>query len=201
MDILCGIGRIIMALPKEYERYSWDEYRSWPEDERWELIEGVAWDMSPAPSRNHQQILVEIVRQFANATWSSDCEVFAAPFDVKLSEEKEDAAPTVVQPDVVLCCDGDKLTEWGMQGPPDLIIEIVSPASGRKDRKQKFSLYERYDVGEYWIVDPEEQVVEIYHNKGKRFDRIGAYGPEDRPGVEALPGFELNLAETFRTER
>ena len=189
-----------MALPKEYERYSWDEYRSWPEEERWELIDGVAWDMSPAPSRNHQQILVEFVRQFANASKNSDCEVFAAPFDVKLSGEEEDAAPTVVQPDVVLCCDGDKLTEWGMQGAPDLVVEIVSPASGRKDRKQKFALYERYGVREYWIVDPDEQVVEIYRHNGERFERMGAYGPEDRPGVSALPGFELDLSQSFRTK-
>jgi len=129
-----------MALPKEYERYSWGEYRSWPEEERWELIDGVAWDMSPAPSRNHQQILVDIVSQFHMAFKDSGCEVFAAPFDVKLTEEDEDDAPTVVQPDVVLCCDEDKLTEWGMQGAPDLVVEIVSPASGRKDRKQKFAL-------------------------------------------------------------
>lgn len=189
-----------MALPKEYERYSWEEYRSWPEEERWELIEGVAWDMSPAPSRTHQQILVDLVSQFHIFLRDSECEVFAAPFDVKLTEEVEDAAPTVVQPDMVLCCDGDKLTEWGMQGAPDLVVEIVSPASGRKDRKQKFSLYERHGVGEYWIVDPEEKVVEIYRHDGARFQRLGAYGPEDRPGVRVLPGFELDLADTFRTK-
>ena len=171
-----------MAPAKEYERYTWDDYCSWPEEERWELIDGVAWDMSPAPSRIHQQILVDFVSRFHMALENSDCEVFAAPFDVKLSEESEDDAPTVVQPDVVLCCDGDKLTEWGMQGAPDLIIEIVSPASGRKDRKQKFSLYKRYGVREYWIVDPDEQVLEIYRHDGKRFERIGAYDPEDRPG-------------------
>ncbi|MFP4180332.1 MAG: Uma2 family endonuclease [Spirochaetaceae bacterium] len=188
-----------MALPKEYERYSWDEYCSWPEDERWELIEGTAWDMSPAPSRRHQQILVNIVSQLYLALKDSSCEVFAAPFDVKLSEKNEDLSPTVMQPDVVLCCDGDKLTEWGMQGAPDLVVEIVSPASGRKDRKQKFSLYERYGVREYWIVDPDEQVMEIYRHTGERFERIGAYGPEDRPGVAALPGFELDLSETFRS--
>ncbi len=155
-----------MALPREYERYSWDEYRSWPEKERWELIEGVAWDMSPSPSRAHQQVLVEFVRQFANATRNSECEVFATPFDVKLSEGAEDTAPTVLQPDVVLCCDGEKLTDWGIQGAPDLVVEIVSPSTGRKDRKQKFEIYQRYGVGEYWIVDPEEQVVEIYRHKG-----------------------------------
>ena len=82
--------------------------------------------------------------------------------------------------------DGDKLTDWGMQGAPDLAVEIVSPASGKKDGKQKFSLYEHYGVREYWIVDPDEQVVEIYRHNGKRFGRIGAYGPEDRPGRHAL---------------
>ena len=190
----------IVALPKEYERYSWDEYRSWPEGERWELIEGVAWDMSPAPSRTHQQILVDMVSQFYSALKDTECEVFAAPFDVKLSDEAEDAAPTVVQPDLLLCCDGEKLVDWGMQGAPDLVVEIVSPATGRKDRKQKFEIYQRFGVGEYWIVDPEEQVVEIYHHNGERFERLGAYGPEDRPKVTALPGFELDLSQTFRSK-
>ncbi len=87
-----------------------------------------------------------------------------------------------------------------MQGAPDLVVEIVSPASGRKDRKQKFALYERYGVREYWIVDPDEQVVEIYRHNGEHFVRIGAFGPEDRPGVSALPGFELDLSATFRTK-
>jgi len=189
-----------MALPKEYERYSWEEYLSWPEEERWELIEGVAWNMSPALSRSHQQILVDLISQFHIFLKDSECEIFAAPFDVKLTEEEEDAAPTVVQPDVVLCCDGAKLTEWGMQGSPDLVIEIVSPASGRKDRKEKFSLYQRHGVGEYWIVDPDEQVVEAYRHNGEHFERIGAYSPEDQPGVRALPGFKLDLSETFRTK-
>ena len=186
-----------MAIPREFETYSWKDYRSWSEEERWELLEGIAWSMSPAPSRTHQKLLGELFTQFYNFLEGTECEVYAAPFDVKLSPETEDDAPTVVQPDIVLCCDPDKLTDWGLQGAPDLVTEIVSPDSGRKDRREKFRLYERYGTGEYWIVDPDEEVVEVYRRVKDRFERTGAYGPEDRPGAKALPGFECDLSRVF----
>ncbi len=186
-----------MTIPKEFETYSWDDYRSWSEEERWELIAGVAWSMSPAPSRMHQKISIELAKQFSVFLEGGKCEVYAAPFDVKLSPETEDEAPTVLQPDIVLCCDPQKLTDWGLQGPPDLVVEIVSPESGRKDRKEKFLLYERYGVSEYWIVDPDEEVVEIYRLDGGRFERIGAFGPEDKPGAPVLSGFECDLSRVF----
>ena len=189
-----------MALPKEYERYSWQDYLSWPEGERWELIDGVAWCMSPAPSRVHQQMLGELFRQFANFLTDVECEVFVAPFDVKLSSEAEDDTPTVVQPDMVVCCDREKLTDQGMSGAPDLVLEIVSPASGIRDRKDKFVVYERFGVCEYWIVDPDESVLEVYRHTGKKLERFGAYGTEDRPAAAALPGFEADLKRVFRKE-
>jgi Uma2 family endonuclease len=88
-------------------------------------------------------------------------------------------------------------TEWGLQSAPDLVIEIVSPESGRKDRREKFRLYERYGVGEYWILDPDEKVVEIYARQHDCLERTGAYGSDDRPGVTALPGFECDLSRVF----
>jgi Uma2 family endonuclease len=89
-----------------------------------------------------------------------------APFDVKLSGDTEDARPTVVQPDLPVVCDPSKLTEQGMTGPPDPVIEIVSPDSGFDDRSSKFDLYRDSRVREYWIVDPDERVVEVYRRVG-----------------------------------
>jgi Uma2 family endonuclease len=187
-----------MAIPKEYERYTWRDYQSWSDDERWELFNGMAWAMSPAPNRSHQKLLIELGRQFANFLLGAECQVFVAPFDVKLSEESADEDdPTVFQPDLVLCCDPSKLKDWGMQGAPDLVVEILSPKTGVRDRKVKFDLYERYRVGEYWILDPDGQVLEIYRHNGSRYERVGAFSGEDTVPVSMLPGFTVEMALLF----
>lgn len=120
-----------MAVPKEFETYRWTDYRSWSEEEGWELLEGAAWAMSPAPSRRHQKVLGELFSQFYTHLQGTECEAYTAPLDVKLSSEAEDNTPTVLQPDIVICCDPEKLTNWGLKGAPDLVVEIVSPESGR----------------------------------------------------------------------
>ena len=188
-----------MALPKEREKYSWADYLSWPESERWELIRGEAYSMSPAPSRTHQAICGEMYAQIRAFLKGHECQLFFAPFDVKLSEAENDDAPTVVQPDIVLCCDRNKISERGITGSPDLVVEVVSPASGIMDRKVKYDLYEASGVAEYWLVDPEAKVLEIYRRDaaGGSFIRFGAFSLEDRPGVAALPGFEMDLEAVF----
>jgi Uma2 family endonuclease len=150
-----------MGGPRGYERYSWKDYLSWSEEERFELIDGVAYAMSPAPGRKHQRMVSELNRQIANALLKSSCQVYPAPLDVKLSGEVADDAPTVVQPDLTVVCNADKLTEQGVAGAPDLVIEIVSPESGYHDRARKFDRYQRYGVSEYWIVDKNENVLEV----------------------------------------
>ena len=151
-----------MEQVQEQQRYSWREYLSWPEWERYELIDGLAYARSPSPRRRHQEIAGEMHRQMANALRDRDCSVFPAPFDVKLSDDRHDQTPTVVQPDITVNCDPTKLTEQGMTGAPDLVVEIVSPESGLIDRGRKFELYRRYGVSEYWIVDQDERLVEVY---------------------------------------
>ena len=87
-----------MGIPKEFERYSYGDYLSWPEGERWELIDGVAYAMSPAPYRGHQEIVGELYRQFANYLLDKPCRVYTAPFDVKFNADEDDDAPTVLDP-------------------------------------------------------------------------------------------------------
>lgn len=123
-----------MSLAEHTDWYSYKDYLSWPEGERVELIDGTPYAMSPAPRREHQRMVSEINRQLANALRGEPCEVYPAPFDVKLSPDTEDHRPTVVQPDLTVVCDPKKLTEHGMTGAPDLVIEIVSPDSGFHDR-------------------------------------------------------------------
>ena len=187
-----------MELPQEDERYSWSDYLSWPEGERYELIDGLAYAMSPAPQRRHQEISGEIFRQASNALKGQPCRVYDAPFDVKLSADEDDDAPTVVQPDITVTCDRSKLTEQGMTGPPDLVVEIVSPDSGLIDRRRKFDLYERFGVNEYWIVDQDERVVEVWRlDSSSSYHRSGVYGPDDTVAAAAVPDVVVSLAEVF----
>lgn len=187
-----------MEAPQPEQRYSWQEYLNWPADERFELVEGAPYAMSPAPRRRHQEIGGALFNQLYNALKESGCYVFIAPFDVKLSPDEMDDAPTVVQPDISVTCDESKLTEQGMTGPPDLIIEIVSPDSGLADRGRKFDLYRRYGVREYWIVDQEEQLVEVYLlTAGGDYGRVGVYGPTQALSSGVVDAVNVDLSEVF----
>jgi len=182
------------------KKYSWADYLSWPEWERWELIKGEPFDMSPAPARTHQQILGELFRQIANYLVDKSCEVYMAPFDVKLSPEGDDEEPTVLQPDLIVNCDSEKWTRTGLKGCPALVLEILSPSTALRDRKVKFDLYSRSGVREYWIADPEGSVIEVYEQKEGEtgsLRRKGAYGPGDKLGVGILPELMVDLDRVF----
>ena len=186
-----------MGMPQRSDRYRWEEYLSWPTDERFELIDGITYAMSPAPRREHQRLVSEINRQIANALHDKLCDVYPAPFDVKLSADERDEAPTVVQPDLTVICDPSKLTDQGVHGAPDLVIEIVSPDSGYHDRGRKFELYEAYGVAEYWIVDPDECVVEVYHLQDTTYRRIGVFSRDDRLTARVIADITVDLAAVF----
>ena len=186
-----------MGVPKPEEHYSWQEYLSWPTDERFELIEGAAYAISPAPRRRHQEISGGIFYQAYTALRGRGCSVFAAPFDVKLSSDEDDDAPTVVQPDLTVACDPEKLTEQGMTGPPDLVVEIVSPESGIADRRRKYAVYESYDVREYWIVDQDEELVEVYLLEAGSYVRAAVYAKDEQLTSTAVPELTVSLAEVF----
>ena len=187
-----------MELSREQERYSWAEYLRWPEGERYELVEGVPYAMSPAPGRRHQEISGEMFHQMYSALRGRSCRVFHAPFDVKLSAEDDDDAPTVLQPDITVTCDPGKLTRQGVSGAPDLVVEIVSPDSGLADRRRKFDLYQAFGVGEYWIVDQDESLVEVHRLESDgRYTRSGVYGSDDRLSAGVVPDLEIELKSVF----
>ncbi len=171
-----------MSLPlRNPDRHSYRDYRGWPEDQRCELIDGLAYAMAPAPSRRHQRLVGELFRVLADALEGSGCEVNVAPFDVRLPEgdEADDDIATVVQPDISVVCDPSKLDDKGCRGAPDWLIEVLSPGSAGHDQVRKLALYERHGVGEYWLVHPIDRVLTVYRLHD------GAYG---RPLVAELVG-------------
>ena len=184
-------------MPQRRDSYSWEDYLAWPTDERFELIDGAAFAMSAAPRREHQRLVGAIHHQIYTALQDRSCEVYPAPFDVKLSDDEHDAAPTVVQPDLTVICDPSKLTDQGVNGAPDLVVEIVSPDSGYHDRGRKFELYEACGVAEYWIVDPDECVVEVYHLQETTYRRIGVFSRDDRLIARAVADLTVNLTAVF----
>jgi Uma2 family endonuclease len=185
---------------KESEGYTYRDYLRWGSEERYELIDGVAYNMTPVPSRKHQGILLELARQLANFLTDKECDVYVAPFDVRLPErdEADEDITTVVQPDISVICDAQKLDDQGCRGAPDLIIEIISPFTARKDMKDKLLLYERHRVKEYWIVHPEEKVVMRYRlEKDNRYGRASIYTDEDTVTIDLLNNLKLDLTSVF----
>ena len=156
-----------MGLPvrKEDRIYTYADYLSWPDDERWELIDGVAYNMSPAPGRQHQEIVGTIFNELFQYLKVKPCKVYVSPFDVRLPEhpdEQEEEITTVVQPDVSVFCDESKLDDRGARGAPDIAAEVLSPNTSVKDLREKLLLYERVGVREYWIVDPANRIMWVY---------------------------------------
>ncbi|MDX1942881.1 MAG: Uma2 family endonuclease, partial [Saprospiraceae bacterium] len=137
--------------------YTYADYLTWQFEERIELIKGRIFKMSPAPSRKHQRasiVLSSIIFDFLRA---GPCEVYSAPFDVRLLDSKKKKKSnkeiySVVQPDICVICDAEKLDDRGCIGAPDWIIEILSPGNNKKEVDNKFRLYEENGVREYWVV-------------------------------------------------
>lgn len=179
----------------EEKRYTYADYYAWDDGKRWELIDGIAYAMSPAPTMSHQGILVELGRQFSNFLKGKPCKVFIAPFDVRLNGLGDDDYD-VVQPDVVVVCDRSKLDEKGCNGAPDMVAEILSPSTARKDMVQKFKKYQRAGVREYWIVDPDTKTV-IVHILENGSYITHPYSDADTAPVHVLEGCVIDLKDVF----
>jgi Uma2 family endonuclease len=149
-----------MGLPQpQHPEFSLDDWKTW--EGRWELINGVAFDMTPAPSLEHQDISRHLTLQIGNAIedgkrrkGGGSCDIFYAPVDLFLGEN-------IVQPDLLVVCDPAKKSARGIEGAPDLVVEILSPATARKDLTTKRWLYEAAGIAEYLIVYPEDRCAEL----------------------------------------
>ncbi|KGK81037.1 hypothetical protein DP73_21870 [Desulfosporosinus sp. HMP52] len=180
--------------------FTYQDYLTWPEVERWELLNGKAYNMTPAPSRKHQEISGQLHTLFNNYMKGKQCRVYAAPFDVRLPQvhETADQTSTVVQPDLVIICDKHKLDDRGCIGSPDLVIEITSPSTFQKDLKEKFNLYEKVGVREYWIVHPEEKTISVFQlTKEGKFSRPEVYIEKDSIAVGIFQDLIIDLQDVF----
>jgi len=192
-----------MPLPQQIndQRYSYADYLTWPDDECWELIDGVQYCMSPAPLRRHQDLSRLLERQIDNYLQDKTCTMYHAPFDVRLSEQanaSDNYTDTVVQPDILVVCDKSKLDQRGCNGAPDLIIEILSPSTAKMDTLLKFNLYQKHGVKEYWLVHPNDQIVMVFKllDNGL-YGRADMYVAGDIVQVPLLGEIEIDLAKVF----
>jgi Uma2 family endonuclease len=149
----------------ENKLYTYAYYKNYPENERVEIINGQIYAMVAAPTRIHQKIIMELSTIINNYIKSNKgpCEVYSAPFDVMLNDSKNlDDCRNIVQPDISVICDRNKLTDKGCLGAPDMIVEVVSPFNTSSDYVRKLNLYEHYKVREYWIVNPMKETILVY---------------------------------------
>lgn len=192
-----------MSLPqRKEERYTYADYRQWPEGERYELIDGEAFAMGPAPSRRHQEVVGEIFRQIADALEGTACRPYVAPFDVRLprANEADDEIVTVVQPDISVICDRAKLDEAGCRGAPDWIVEVLSPATVGRDQIIKRALYERSGVREYWIVHPTDRLVTIHLLENGVYGKPAIHELVGSTAATILPGVVIDWARVMRED-
>ena len=181
------------AVPAYDKRYTYADYLTWDDDERWELIDGVPYLMS-APTWQHQAIGGNLFKQLANFLTGKQCKVFYAPFDVRLNFETFDN--TVVQPDLLIIFDRNMLEKTGCKGAPEMVVEILSPSTSRYDKNLKFHTYLKHGVIEYWILDPETKTLAVHILNNNNYI-IHPYTDEDKVPVHVLDGCEINLAEVF----
>ena len=186
-----------MALAQKTKKgFTYADYLTWPDDERWELIDGEAYNMSPAPTVKHQKITGNLyILLSSHPEKRAECFVGIAPTDVVFAEYD------VVQPDVFVVCDEKKITEANIQGSPDLIIEVLSPATALKDKREKKALYEKYGVKEYILIDPSALVVERFFLEDDRvYGKGEIFGPKEVLPLVSLKGIEIPLWEIFEVE-
>ena len=192
-----------MPLPKQEQKYSYADYLTWGEDERWEIIDGVPY-MQAAPSPIHQVIYGELHRQFANYLQGKPCKVYPAPFCVRLTngdEKQNEDIKKVFEPDITIVCDKSKIDKEGCKGSPDLIIEVVSPSSIRHDRVTKFNNYEKAGVKEYWIVEPDGKLVSVFLlQPNNRYGRPEIYTEDQKITVSIFNELTVNLSTVFPSE-
>ena len=183
--------------------YSYADYLTWRLEESVELIKGKIMAMSPAPSRKHQTVITNLGGELYQYFHKKPCSLFYAPFDVKLYDRRKSLLQdrevfSVVQPDLCVICDKEKLTEQGCDGAPDWIIEVLSPGNSRKEVRLKYDLYEESGVTEYWLVFPYEQIVQqfVLDDNGK-YQLRALYPGNETASPHLFPELQIDLNDVF----
>lgn len=180
--------------------YTYADYYKWRLEERIELIKGKIFAMSPAPNPSHQEIAGDIFFALKKFLQKQQCKVYFAPFDVRLPRKSNDDKEifTVLQPDVCVVCDTNKIDKRGCIGAPDIVVEVLSPGNNVKELKNKYEVYEEAGVKEYWVVSPQDQTFVVYTLHEGRFQMSPIKVPGDVITSSVLSGFTLDLTELFK---
>ena len=180
--------------------YTYADYMKSGVDEIYEIIRGKIMEMAPAPGNSHQAVCGSLFVEMYKLLENSPCQIRIAPFDVILpiKNEKKDKATTVVQPDISVICDLDKIEEAGCFGPPNLVVEIISPSSSKRDVQDKFSIYEEAGVNEYWVVFPKDAVVTVYVLKDNKYNMSGNFTALDTIQSITLTEVKIDLTKIFQ---
>ncbi len=195
------------------KHYTYGEYLLWRLEERVELLKGKIFKMSPAPSVLHQKVSSNLHTELGMYLKKTKCSLFSAPFDVRLPVSEDlkvsrryrnkakslgdGKIMTVVQPDLCVICDEDKLDARGCIGAPDLVIEILSPGNSQTEMRDKFEIYQEAGVKEYWVVFASEQVLQRYILIKNKYVPQLPNVQGDKVGITFLNGFELVVDEVF----
>ena len=173
--------------------HTYGDYLTWPEDVRYELIDGIAYLMAPAPTPRHQDIAGAVYVQLHNKLGDSRCRVLIAPVDVVLAraDEADERVDTVVQPDVLVVCDPEKIGEKRVRGAPDLVVEVLSPSTAGHDMVLKRRIYEQAGVREYWLIHPTDRVLTVYRLEGREFGKPDVQELKGETAVGVLPGVTI----------
>lgn len=181
---------------------TYKEYASWDEDKRCEVLDGKIISMAPSPQPSHQEISMQISIEIGSYLRGKVCRAFAAPIDVFLFEDTrhkwiDENVRNWVIPDFIVVCDPDKIKRNKILGAPDLVVEIISSSSAKIDRIDKRLAYQRAGVKEYWIIDPANQLVEVYQLKNHSLELQNVYKREDTIPVHVLNSLEIDLTVIF----
>lgn len=187
--------------------YSYADYLTWQFDETVELIKGKIMLMSPAPNVKHQSVVTNLGGKLYNFFHKKPCRLFYAPFDVRLYDCKKSIVAnreiyTVVQPDLCVICDKDKIDVQGCLGAPDWIIEILSPGNSKKEMQIKYALYQESGVKEYWLVYPYEQAVYqfVLDDASEQYRLFAMHSGVDKATPALFSDLEIDLQEVFADE-
>jgi Uma2 family endonuclease len=187
-------GTMGRPVNKNRHKFTYRDYMNWPDDERWEIIDGDAYDMTPAPNLKHQRVVINLTGHLFNFFKNKPCRPFVAPTDVVLDETN------VVQPDLLVVCDRDKMTDANIKGAPDLVVEVLSPSTSLKDKREKKGLYERFGVREYILAYPEDAIVERYTLSEGKYGQPDILNWDEQLSSSAFPDLEVSLWEIFDKE-
>jgi Uma2 family endonuclease len=184
------------------KHYTYADYLTWDDGERYELIHGVPYRMvfddpvamTPAPSVVHQAISAKLFLRIATFFEGKQCQAYSAPIDVCLSIDTGD--DTVVQPDIIVVCDKEKIGDKAINGAPDLVVEILSKSNSLSEMNRKFNIYLQSGVKEYWVVNPFEQSIQLFMLQEGRF---ATYALGDTMESPSLSGLSIALDQVFNT--